>query len=378
MISVAICGSIPIELGLVDSVTRVEIQGVPIPFGRVESLEPEFNPQDSDCRRMVLIRTRAFSCNYRDKALIHYFAQNVGSSLFSYVGSEFVGEVVEVGAEVTGFRPGDRVMANNQYPDSGVKGLLAGVTANSASQRIWAVHEAKIIKVPTEMPDEIAAGFSIGAQTSYGMLRRLDLCDGAVVLVTAARSNTSLFVINALRKRNVQVYAATTSTGLDTLYKEMGIKCLIHVDADARSFLEYEEIRQVMKEAGGFDAVIDPFYDLHLGKVMDAIALNGKYITCGKYNQFQNQPGQEAQNVGRDFLFVMDHAMNNNIEIIGNCLGSREDLENAIVDYVSGILHVVTDSTFRGAQIGEFFERTYNVKERLGKVIYFYDNISSL
>ncbi len=372
MISVAICGSICIQLGLVDSIAQIEIQGEPIRFGRVESLEPAFNPQDPECRRMVLVQTRAFSCNYRDKALIHYFAMNLESSLFSYVGSDFVGEVVEVGAEVTGFRPGDRVISNNQYPVSGVDGLLAGVTTNYASQRIWAAHEAKIIKVPPEMPDEVAAGFSIGAQTSYGMLRRLGLREGAAVLVTAARSNTSLFIINALRKLNVEVYATTTSTGLDAFYRDLGVRHLIHAGAGTGSFLEYEAVRQVMKETGGFDAVIDPFYDVNLGRVIDVIAANGKYITCGNSNQFQNGPGQALQPGDRDFHFILDHAMSNNIEIIGNCLGSREDLEHAIADYVSGTLNVITDSTFRGAQIGEFFERIYNSKERLGKVIYFY------
>ena len=61
------------------------------------------------------------------------------------------------------------------------------------------------------MPDDIAAGFSIGGQTTYGMIRRLDLHEGDAVLVTAAKSNTSLIAIAALKNQPVEVYGLSTS-----------------------------------------------------------------------------------------------------------------------------------------------------------------------
>ena len=63
----------------------------------------------------------------------------------------------------------------------------------------------------------------------------------------------------------------------------------------------------------------------------------------------------------------------NNIYLIGNCLGTTKDLQQAIQDCATGHFPVVVDSVFTGNQIKDFFERTYNAKERFGKVIYRYE-----
>ena len=129
------------------------------------------------------------------------------------IGSEFVGEVAAVGADVTGLALGDRVMGDNHYIGAGDAGrdYAEGVPTNAASQEYQVFHPAKLIAVPPEMPDEVAAAFSIGAQTAYSMVRKLALPYGGHVLVTAARSNTSLFVISALKQLGVNVYATSTS-----------------------------------------------------------------------------------------------------------------------------------------------------------------------
>ena len=57
---------------------------------------------------------------------------------------------------------------------------------------------------------------------------------------------------------------------------------------------------------------------------------------------------------------------------MGNCLGTTEDLKNALQDYASGDLKVIIDSVFTGNQVGAFFDRTYNAPDRFGKVVYRY------
>jgi hypothetical protein len=63
----------------------------------------------------------------------------------------------------------------------------------------------------------------------------------------------------------------------------------------------------------------------------------------------------------------------NNLHLIGNCLGSQADLDQAIADYQSGNFDILVDSVFSGNQIGEFLERTYSHPDRFGKVVYQYD-----
>ena len=151
-------------------------------------------------------------------------ATNLPDQNFYAFGSDFVAEVLTVGSKVDGLQPGDRVINNNQYPDSGVAGLLPGVPTNHSSKELQVFHQAKLLKIPDSISDEMAAGFSIGAQTAYSMLRKLDVRPGENILVTAAKSKTSLFVINALKHRGVNVYATSTSRKFEEKLLAMGDK----------------------------------------------------------------------------------------------------------------------------------------------------------
>ncbi len=86
----------------------------------------------------VVVKVQAFSCNYRDRSLIHHFAEQCqtlsGNQKYFYspVGSEFVGRVVKIGSEVSLVRVGDRVMSDNCYPfkpDGSIGGVIASKSA---------------------------------------------------------------------------------------------------------------------------------------------------------------------------------------------------------------------------------------------------------
>lgn len=372
--SLVLCGSAPEGSSSFDAVETVEIAGVPVAFGRVEISEPSFDPGSPEDESMVLIAVRAFSCNFRDKALMLLWERKCSAdpSYFCSVGSEFVGEVLAVGSGVIGLREGDRVIANGQYPEPVADGALPGLPTNHASRGYLKLHEAKLIKVPETMPDEVAAAFGLGAQTSYSMLRKLSLAEGANVLVTAARSNTSLFAINALKRHLVNVYATSTSAWTGDELAKTGLEELVRIDPDLENFAEDERIKAIVSEIGGFDCVIDPFFDLHIGKVIDAMNPGAAYTTCGFYDQYSQLTGDGFRYRGKGLSEIMAAVVVNNLRIIGNCLGQTEDLRRAIEDYAAGDLDVTIDSVFHGRQVGEFLNRTYNATDRFGKVVYRY------
>jgi NADPH:quinone reductase-like Zn-dependent oxidoreductase len=347
------------------------LDDVPVSCSIIETPEPEFRKEEPENEFRVLVRIRAFSLNYRDKNRIFTMAMKGTENGFYVVGSEFVAEVLDVGPAVTGLVPGDRVIGNNSYPSSGWDGVAPGVPTNHASKEVQLFHQAKLIKVPASMPDEIAASFSIGAQTTYSMIRRLEMFDGANVLVTSGKSNTSLFAINALKNHNVNVYVTSTSRRFACELERRGVKQIFVVPPDCRNFVEHSEIAEMVKQSGGFHFVIDPYFDLHLSRVLDAMAIGGKYVTCGLYDQYLTliqQPAPPTYGTGRELLT----AMLKNLQITGNCIGLTSDLQKAIEDFETGALDVIVDSMFSGSQISEFLDRTYNSKDRFGKVVYQY------
>jgi NADPH:quinone reductase-like Zn-dependent oxidoreductase len=248
-----------------------------------------------------------------------------------------------------------------------------GVPTNHGSKEYQVFHEDKVMCIPAEMPSEVAAAFTIGAQTSYSMIRKLGLSSGANVLVTAARSNTSLFVIAALQKHRVNVYATTTSMQLADRIRALGVKEVFQFDPAVASFTQNSKLCRAASEFGGFDAVVDPFFDLHLSKVLDVMAPCGRYVTCGLHDQHQRHVNPNYQFLQMNCQEVLVKVMMRNLQIIGNCLGLTEDLRQAVNDYSSGALNVVIDSVFTGSRVGDFFRRTYAVPERFGKVIYQYN-----
>jgi NADPH:quinone reductase-like Zn-dependent oxidoreductase len=355
------------------SLGSLDIEGVPVVCGIVEAKPPAFDPRSAEQHRHVLVRVKAFSCNYRDKALILRMATSRSRGAFYAIGSEFVGEVVSVGSEVADLVPGERVIGNNAYPQSGVPGLPAGVPANHASHEFLVLHRAKLARIPEGMPDSVAASFSIAAQTTYSMIRRLDLPRGASVLVTAAKSNTSLFAIAAVAGRGFDLYALSTSDRFAEELHRLGVKELFVADPSRGPLAVDPAIASAAARIGGFVGVIDPYFDVYLPHMPAIMAVGGRYISCGLYDQYLGLVSRPAPPPGAPPAAALMTAIIKNISIIGNCIGSTEDLGDALADYGTGRLPVRIDRVFGGSETVAFLERTYNARDRFGKVVYAYD-----
>jgi NADPH:quinone reductase-like Zn-dependent oxidoreductase len=309
----------------------------------------------------VLVRKKAFSCNFRDKSValtakysLDVYAKN-GHAKFYALGSEFVGEVIQKGAAVTNLEIGDMVIGNGNYPYSGYDNVRPGLPTNNTSKELDIFHFSKLVKVPISMPIEVAAGFSIGGQTAYSMIRKLCLQKGEKILITAATSNTSLFAINALRKLDVDVYAITTRAKYGERLKELGVKEVFVNNHDTKSLQENPAITKHK-----FNAVIDPLFDIYASTVIPLLDYEGRYITCGFNNQFSASSKQKNKATPENnFLAIMKTAIGNNLNLMGNCIGHTQDLENAIRDYENGDLKVVIDSVFQEEQIEDFFNKSF-------------------
>jgi NADPH:quinone reductase-like Zn-dependent oxidoreductase len=357
-----------------EATTTAAVAGVPLAFSLRHDAEPTFDADHESNRRLVLIRTRAFSLNYRDRAVALTAAQRLDPSRSFPIGSDFVGHVLACGRDVATLRIGDRVMPNPAYPDSGVPGLAPGLPTNSGSIEVQPYHEAKLMRVPEGMPDEVAAAFSIGGQTSYSMIRRLALKPDDRVLVTAARSNTSLFVLQALRQHGARVVATTTSERNRAEIEAMGAAPLVVVSRELENFADDPELAGLARAKSGFTAVVDPFSDLHLPKVLDVMAPNSRYTTCGVYDQHLSLTREVLTHRGKRGADLLMGIVTRNVSILGNCLGTTEDLARAAADCAAGLLRVTLDSVHHGrAAVPAFVQRTFEATDRFGKVVYVYD-----
>ena len=356
------------------SVSTINLHGVPVNCGIVATRPPAFESGEKD-RKRALVNVRAFSCNYRDQALILTASRKGPENSFYTIGSDFVGEVMAVGEDVEGFAVGDKVIGDYSYIGAQFveTPYRQGVTTNHSSTEYQAFEVNKIVKVPSEMPNEVAGAFSVNAQTAYSILRKLEINDGDNVLVTAARSHTSMFAINGLRKYRTNVYALTTSNGYEEQFARLGVKEILQADSRLNHLAEDPRVLEVARSIGGFDHVIDPFYDVYLPKVVYVMAPGGKYISCGFWSQYHHLTDEKVADPNLRLHQALSYSIVNNLRILFNCLGDTNDLRNAIDDYAAGDLNVVIDSVHTGNEVGAFLTRAYMAPDRFGKVVYEYN-----
>ncbi len=319
----------------------LSLDGHIINYALIESEDPHFDPELYP--NHVLLKKTAFSCNYREIAsmLNAYSKISMLKNEIKYyaIGSEFVATVIGVGKNVKNLKLMDRVIPNGEYPFTNSPDITPGLPTNHASREIEILPAEKLFKIPDLLEDNVASAFTIGAQTTYSMIDKLDIKTGKKVLITGISSNTSLFALNALKNMNVSVFG----TSRDPRHR-----------------------KKLVAHNGGFDYIIDPFADVHLFKILEVMNMGAKYISCGVAEQFR------IKNELVQINLIFARIIQNNLSILGNCLGTTENLSRAVEDYITGRLQVVIDSVFKG-DIKGFIERSFLSKERLGKVVFRYD-----
>jgi len=318
------------EIRLIDEV---------VPYALIEREDLKFDPEKNPDK--VLVRKFAFSCNYREVSLIktvHQAIRNSKDLTYYVIGSEFSGVVVDVGVNVTRVKVGDRVLCDCFYPYVPGKNAPQGLSTNHASSELEIIHELKLAIMPDNMSFSIGGAFPIGAQTTYSMIEKLGVKEGDRILITGIKSNTSLFAINALKNKNVELSGLARGNVDEVFFKNIGIKNIFYVPENCESLLGNTEVMDYIKVSGKFDCVIDPFSDSYLFTLLDLINVGGRYITCGLSNQTAYKP--TTLNVAAQ----MSKVINGNITIIGNCLGSTENLNKALTDFANNRYDVIIDN----------------------------------
>lgn len=358
---------------LVELLPKVTLSGTEIQCGIVDLPKPKFDSKDAKNSNYVLVKVDAFSCNYRDKALILQSALNMNGEMkketppIVFFGSDFVGTIIEMGENVNEFKIGDRVIPDCSFPEARTNDVNPGVATNEASRGWLKIHKSKLLSVPTEMDDATAGSFSIGAQTSSSMIRRTinKLTDR--VLVTSARSNTSQFIINGLINKGIETVAVSTSKWSEAELEYISPVKIVKVEKEEKNWDSYD--------LGKFDVIFDPYYDLHITKSLNFLNVGGRYITCGFKNQHQKFSEETDLTSSENLENIFLPLIISNISIIGNCIGTSNDLKNAIKNYNTKNKPIQIDGVFTPEEGSKFLNRTYNTFSRFGKAVISYKSV---
>lgn len=343
----------------------------PFNFGVINSPKPDPDVSDALGDYKVLVCKKAISINFRDLSMLFTLNNKLKQlpSAYHFFGSDFVGEVIEVGKKVHSIKVGDRVIPNCDYFIKPLQGMSRkGIPSNRASMAYEFLLEDKLIKVEDEISDDDAASISIGLQTSYAMIRKAKLRKNSRILITSGSSNTSLFIIEALRMKGYSPTILTSSRNTFNVLRNDGYQVICYSQlGDIET-----EIRKTSGLNNGFDVVFDPFSDVFFEKLLPFINANGKYITCGLYKQ--KVEFLELQQSGNASLgYLLSQIIIKNIQLIGNCLGNTKDLLNGIDDLRNKKIKVNIENVYHLDELGPFIEMAFNNRTRMGKVVLKYN-----
>ncbi|MEM7028224.1 MAG: NADPH:quinone oxidoreductase family protein [Chloroflexota bacterium] len=208
----------------------------------------------------IKIAVHACGLNFADTLIIEGKYQERPELPFT-PGSEVGGEVIEVGAGVTTFKPGDRVMAR-------CKG-------GYAEEAIAPVE--RTLKIPDSMGYDEAAGFAVAYGTSHvGLARRANLQPGEVLLVHGASGGVGLAAVDIGKAMGATVIATASTEEKLALAKDYGADHLINYTDG--------EFRHKVKEftdGRGADVIYDPVGGDVFDQSLRCINWEGRIIIVG-------------------------------------------------------------------------------------------------
>jgi NADPH:quinone reductase len=212
----------------------------------------------------VLVRVRAAGLNRAELAMAAGHKHGPLGGVGAVIGLEWAGEVAEVGAEVTGIKPGDRVMCsgNGGYAEYAVTdwGRVAGIPANN-------------------MSFEQATTLPIALQTMHdALVSNGRLSAGETVMIQGASSSVGLMGLQIAKRLGASpVIGSSTNPARRARLAEFGAD--LAVDSGDPAWPD-----AVLAATGGkgVDLIIDQISASVAKANMKAAAVLGRIVNVGR------------------------------------------------------------------------------------------------
>ena len=280
----------------------------------------------------LLIKVKAIALNPLDYRIRRGWIRPLTDFNFPrLIGSDFSGEVVEIGEKVRSFQKGDRVYGMSFQ-------ILSGTSADYIK-----IKASALSIIPDTLSFEQAAAVPLAAQTSLQALRDLGhLGKSGRVLVNGASGGVGVFAIGIAKIMGAHITAVTSFRNTDFV-KDLG----------ADEVIDYTK-EDFTKSDHKYDIIFDCWGNKNFVKVEGSLEEKGIYISTipnvkNYFLSFKNLIGQKKGKV------VLVKSKN-------------EDLETLKGYIDKGSLRVIIDKVFPKSEIIDAY-KYLETKRAKGKVV---------
>ncbi len=272
----------------------------------------------------VLVRVHAAGINRGEILMVKGFRSD--NPRFKPVpsGIEFAGEIVEVGADATGWHVGERVMGRGMgsYADFALAGAMT------------------LMRIPDALSYAQAAAIPNVFITAHdALVSNAQVQRGDTVLVTAASSGIGTAAIQLAKYFGARkVFASTRDANKIPALKEVGADVVIDTSQPG-----FTQIVEKETQGDGVDIIIDSVGGPMFADNLEMLAIKGRVVSVGR-------------NAGEVGEINLDEVANKRAQIIGVTFRTRTPqeawrcfevfVEDCMDGFAEGLLKPVVDKTF--------------------------------
>jgi NADPH:quinone reductase-like Zn-dependent oxidoreductase/acyl carrier protein len=299
--------------------------------------------------RQVVIAVHAAAVNYRDTLRAVGMLPDWMSSdgvLGAALGYECTGVITAVGAEVTQFDVGDRVMVLN----------------GDAFASHVVVEEAMVARLPGSLDPTEAVTMPVALLTAhFGLSHLAQLQRGEVVLVHAAAGGIGLAALQVARHLGAELVATAGTEEKRDFLRLLGVQ---HV-FDSRSVTFAEDVLAV---TCGVDVVLNSLAGEAIPRSLELLRPGGRFIELGKRDLYLDRNISLRPFRRNVSFFGMDID-----QLLRHRPGAMLAQYMEMIELVhAGVYHPLPHRVFPAARIGEAF-RTFQHSRHIGKVVITFD-----
>jgi NADPH:quinone reductase-like Zn-dependent oxidoreductase len=227
----------------------------------------------------VVIRVRAASFNYHDVFTVRGMP-GIKVPLPVIIGLDMAGEIAEVGASVSGWKAGDKVLVN---PVNKKKGLM-GEMLDGGMAEYCAVSADQLVAMPAGVSFEEAASLPVAYGTAHRMLiTHRTVKAGEKVLVLGASGGVGTGCVLLAKMLGAEVIACASSAEKLARLKAMGADEVIDYTGTDWSKWAVEKYGKPQRRTydGGVDVVINFTGGDTWVPSLRCLKRGGKLLVCG-------------------------------------------------------------------------------------------------
>ena len=267
------------------------------------------------------------------------------------MGHEIAGEVAEVGSEVRGFAPGDRVIVNFyvtcgrcQYCRVGRDTLCAevrqhGFSIDGGFAEYLKTPGVNLCKVPDHVPLEHACILGDAVATSYHAITKRAQVRPGTTLALIGVGGVGLHALQMAKMAGGWVIAVDVNDARLELARTLGADAVV----DARSGPFHEAVRK-LTDGQGVDVVLEFVANQQtLPSSYLSVKRAGRLVFVGYTPELP--------------MSVMPHELvRNELEIVGSRANSKQELQETMDLVARGRIKPIVDRVFPLAEIEKAFD----------------------